>query len=321
MSKLTTAQNITAIQQGDLKLNAKNLDIIRMTQCPPHISNSEFEQFIHICKHVGLNPLLKQIYCFIFNPKDRDKRTLTPVTSIHGLTAVANRTGDFRPNDKVATFEVDPEERNKLTNPAGLISAETGCYVYKHGEWHFVPEIAYWEEYAPIIEKKWEYDQKAGKRKLMDCEPQLEPGKTGWKKMPRVMLAKCALARAIRAAFPTDCASLYVQDEMDLSSATLDLTATEVIEEYHQEKRMQAIGGEGILIDWMDGNPPARVLVNEFHGMAMDFIKKNREEPAAVHAWQDQNREALREFWAKKQNEAYNIKAEIEKLPSPVKQE
>ena len=53
--------------------DGKALDLIRKTvarDCDP----PEFDQFIHICRAVRLDPLRRQIYAFVFSKDDASKR-------------------------------------------------------------------------------------------------------------------------------------------------------------------------------------------------------------------------------------------------------
>ncbi len=306
MSNIVPIQDNKSAVPGSMHFNAKELTVIKSNSCPSYISNFEFEQFIHICQQAGLNPLMKQVYCFVFSPKDPKKRNMTVVTSIHGLTAIANRTGCYRPFDQRTEFTYG--EKCPQSNPFGLESAYTGCYVFRQGAWHFSPGEAYWDEYAPIITEKWEHGS------YQQCDPHLDPKKAAWRKMGRIMLEKCALAKAIRKAFPEDCSSLFSEDEM-AKAETLELTATEVIEKRQETKRQEALGGPVLMVDWLDGKGLTTVKIAEFHGKAMDFIKRHQgEERLTILAWRDHNRETLRQFWGFKKEEALSIKAELEKL-------
>jgi phage recombination protein Bet len=101
------------------------------------------------------------------------------IVSIDGLRAIAERTGAYAPG--ATRYEYD---ENK-----SLVAAFVSVKKYVNGTWFDVEESAFYEEYrgtSPI-----------------------------WKKMPRVMLAKCAEARALRRAFSSDLSGLYAAEEMD----------------------------------------------------------------------------------------------------------
>jgi phage recombination protein Bet len=101
------------------------------------------------------------------------------IVSIDGLRSIAERTGAYAPGP--TRYEYD---ENKA-----LVAAYVAIKKLVGGSWHEVEESAFIEEYrgsSPI-----------------------------WKKMPRVMLAKCAEARALRRAFSSDLSGLYAAEEMD----------------------------------------------------------------------------------------------------------
>jgi len=101
------------------------------------------------------------------------------IVSIDGLRAIAERTGAYAPGP--TRYEYDDSK--------ALVAAYVTVKKLVGGSWHEVEESAFIEEYrgsSPI-----------------------------WKKMPRVMLAKCAEARALRRAFSSDLSGLYAAEEMD----------------------------------------------------------------------------------------------------------
>ncbi len=212
-------------------LDGKNLDLVRRTVAKD-CDAAEFDQFIHICRAVRLDPLRRQIYAFVFNKQDPKKRQMTIVTSIAGYRAIADRTGAYRPGPTEVMTDVTMAD--PATNPRGISHAIATVYKHSHGEWHEVTETAYWEEFAPLKEV-WQDNQPTGKFAL-------DPKKDGWRRMPRVMIEKCAEAKALRRAWPDDFAGLAMEDEID-RAMTIDATATELADMAASEKRMELIGG------------------------------------------------------------------------------
>jgi len=285
-----------------VKFEPKQVALIRNTVAKD-ANEDEFNLFIEMCKARGLNPLTRQVFCFIFN-KDNPKRPrqMTIVVSRDGQRSIAERTGAYRPDDRAPRFEYG--EKDPATNPLGLVSAEVTVYKHAHGEWFPVPEIAYYDEYAPIKEI-WENNKPTGKF-------QLDPKKDGWRKMARIMLAKCAEMAALRKAFPDDFGGLYGEGELDRGEV-LDLTPSEMAEQSSREDRMAKIGGPNMLvIDWMDGGNLASVPASEFFGKAMDFVKGCNDQPSTVSAFKDRNAASLRQFWGIKPDEALELKKAME---------
>jgi phage recombination protein Bet len=296
-----------------VKWNDRQLSLIRKTvakDCTP----TEFDWFVEICRGFGLDPLRRQIYAFVFHADKADKRQLIPVVSIGGLRAIAERTGNYRPDDKPTRFEFTEPEA--ATNPHGLLRAEVAVYKRAHGEWFPVVAEAYWSEFAPLKEI-WENDKPTGKFRL-------DHKKEGWHRMPRLMLAKCAEALALRKAWPDDFAGVYEESEIDRAHS-IDLTPSEMADAGDQDKRMEMIGGKSaILVDWMDGEPLQRVPAGKFGDASLAFIREHmkpgEEEVSAVLMWRDKNRHALTEYWALDKDGALTLKAELEKVEAKLKE-
>lgn len=279
-------------------LDGKNLDLVRRTVAKD-CDAAEFDQFIHICRAVRLDPLRRQIYAFVFNKQDPKKRQMTIVTSIAGYRAIADRTGAYRPGPTDVVTDVTMAD--PATNPRGISHAIATVYKHSHGEWHEVTETAYWEEFAPLKEV-WQDNQPTGKFVL-------DPKKDGWRRMPRVMIEKCAEAKALRRAWPDDFAGLAMEDEME-RAFTIDATATELADAAAAEKRLDLIGGGNMLtIDWCDGAKNVREPVGSFGDKAIKYIREN---PAMADEFAERNEANLREYWAYDKSGALAVKRELE---------
>lgn len=315
----------------------KQLDLIRKTVAKDCDVNSkgislnlgEFDLFIENCRALNLNPLRRQVYAFVFNKDDPGKRQLTIVTSIGGYRTIADRTGNYRPGD--CRCETREELRDHDGNPAGIEYAEATVWKYAHGEWFSVTERAYWSEFAPVKEVPsggWYWvdtgkvypdgHDKAGqpikaKKPAGEMVYKLDERKDQWRKMPRVMLEKCAEAKALRRAWPDDFANVYVEEEMDFRQS-IELTATELAEAGASEKRMALIGGPNCLtVDWCDGEPLCREPVGAFGDKVLKLIA---EQPDIALVFESRNRHALKEYWALDKSGALAVKAAYEKLKS-----
>lgn len=290
-----------------LELTPSQLSLIRNT-IAKDANSTEFNLYVELCKARGLNPLLRHAYCFIFHKDKADKRQMVIVVSREGQRAIAERTGSYRPDERAPRFEHDETLKDQATNPAGLVSAEVSVFKHSHGEWFPVTEVAYYEEYAPLKEI-WDNGKPTGKYAL-------DKSKDGWRKMPRIMLAKCAEMAALRKAFPDDFGGLYGEGEIDRGEV-LDLSPAEWAEKADQDDRLARIGGPNMMIiDWVNGEALQAVPAAQLLGQAMDFIRAHREEPQTIAVWNDRNRETLRQFWGVKPAEALELKKEIERATS-----
>lgn len=305
----------------------------------------EFRLFIHLCQSVRLDPRRRQVYAFVFgkNDKDQSKRQLTLVTSIGGYRTIADRTGNYRPDENEPKYHFVPwkierdqalldareikdlRERKKQQdlideiypidplNPHGIEKCIVYVWKHVHSEWHKVAGEAFWSEHVPTKEG-WDDVARQKNGKLF-----IDPKKTGWIKMPRLMIAKIAEAAALRKAWPDDFANFLVDEETDRESTRLD--AIEAVALADEQDRLTKIGhgkDRAIMADFGD-NIIERVPVGQFTDRALAFIKGNLGDVEAIQNWEIRNREPLREFWALKQGEAIEIKRAIEKAVTPQK--
>lgn len=310
-------------------LEGKNIDLIRRTVAQD-CNTAELDMFVHICKSVRLDPLRRQIYAFVFGKDDPAKRKMTVVTAIDGYRAIAERTHNYRPDDKPPQIEYSDDAKCQSKNPLGIISCRVTVFKFAHGEWFPVIGEAYWDEFAPIVSSgdggfEWvgtgqmypAGHARAGKERMKksplgELVEALDPTKPNWRKMARVMIAKCAEAQALRRAWPDDFSGLEVEEEID-RRASLDLTATEMADEAASAKRFEAIGGANcITIDWCDGNALHREPVGTFGDKVLAFIKENHDSPMTIRAFHNRNIEALKEYWAKDKSGALALKQAFE---------
>lgn len=166
------------------------LDIIRNV-IAKGATDTELKMFVIMAGKLGLDPLSKQIHMVKRRVKHGDQwvDVMTIVVGIDGYRLVAERTGRYCPG-RAPTYEYDAH---------GAVTSAT-AYVLKlaGGAWHEVSAVAFWEEYAQL--------GRDGKPTAM------------WARMPRLMLAKCAEALALRRAFPAELAGVYTDDEMAQAS-------------------------------------------------------------------------------------------------------
>lgn len=167
--------------------------------------------FGHVCKHVGLDPFLKQIYPVVRLTKDKDgnkKPTMSIQTGIDGYRAIAERTGKYSPG-KEPLFKYDKDGR--------LFSAT--AYVMKmtnDGTWHEVAATAILSEYRPAFQNDF------------------------WGTKPHIMISKCAEALALRKAFPAELSGVYTKEEMDQAGKEENLETVEA-QVQHNPETLQTI--------------------------------------------------------------------------------
>jgi phage recombination protein Bet len=293
-------------------------------------NDDEFDQAVAFCREKNLSPMSGQLFAFVFNKDDAKRRNMVIVTSIMGYRAIANRSGDYMPGPTKALFE--ERAKNDLTNPRGLIRATAGADRFIRGGWKSVEEEALWESFAPLIKsgadedayelvdtgEVWPDSGKPKKRRKLksgaEIVEMLDPKKDGWRKMPDVMLKKCAEATALRRGWPEDLSGLYVEEELHRSQVIdadyTDLTPSEIVARINTEDRIERIGGPSLYAVFDDSGTLESVPMGKFFDR-VDAHTKGLE-PAAVRLFIDRNKVGLQAFWAHSKNDALELKKILE---------
>ena len=298
--------NIVAINSkhavAPVDMNASQLKLIKSTLAKD-CNENEFNLFIEMTKRHKLDPIRRQIYAMVTNKNNQDKRQLVVVTGIDGYRAKAARCGDYRPDENEPEYFYSQELKDPAVNPLGIEKAVVNCYKQdNNGNWNKVPGVAYWDEFAPIVER-WDWDQSQNK-KVPSGEYELQKG--NWMKMGRLMIAKCAEAQALRKGWPEEFGGLYVSEEMDTVSAS------EAMEQAEIERRLQITNGKNsISMQFKVGEPIEAVAVGNFADRVMDFAN-NAESPTEITSFMHQNKQGLSEFWAMNKSDGLELKKQLE---------
>lgn len=170
------------------------VELIKSTICVGG-TDDELKLFMMQCHRTGLDPFARQIYALKRWNGQQKREVMTVQTSIDGFRLIAERTGNYAPGSE-PTFRRDD----------GQLVATAYVKKWVRGEWHTVAAEAYWDEYVQLT--------KDGKPTHM------------WAGKPRIMLAKCAEALALRKAFPQELSGLYTSDELGHADATVTVEAT-----------------------------------------------------------------------------------------------
>jgi len=144
-------------------------------------SKGDLAFFFHQAQRTGLDPFARQIYMI-----ERGGR-FTIQTSIDGFRIIAARSGKYRGQAGPYFCGEDGQWSDVWLKNTPPLAAKVG--VYADGWMEPLWAVAKWDSYAqssPI-----------------------------WKKMPDLMLAKCAESLALRKAFPNDLSGIYTDDEMN----------------------------------------------------------------------------------------------------------
>jgi phage recombination protein Bet len=147
----------------------------------------ELQLFLYQAKRTGLDPLSRQIH-FV---KRKDKGTIQ--TAIDGYRLIADRTGKYAGSDDYLFDEGIPQYLHMIGKDTQVpVTATVTVYKMCDGMKVAFTATAGWSEYCPS-------DEKSG---FM------------WRKMPYLMIGKCAEALALRKAFPAELSGIYTNEEM-----------------------------------------------------------------------------------------------------------
>jgi phage recombination protein Bet len=151
--------------------------------------------FAKYCGDSGLSPFKRQVHLIKRSTKSGDRYTIQ--TGIDGYRSIADRTGRYAGNDDYVFNEGVSLYDASKSAPAPLTATAT---VYKLVGGVRCPSTASarWSEYAPPDDSREGFL---------------------WRKMPFLMLGKCAEALALRKAFPDELGGLYTDEEMHQASA------------------------------------------------------------------------------------------------------
>ena len=183
-------------------------------------SDNELQYCLTVARRYKVDPFKRQIW-FIrrWDASADDGKggkgayIYTPQIGIDGLLFIAAR--DHRDFGSVSLPVYGPMVR------VGSIQAPEWARVkvWKKGEPEPTEAEAYWDEYAPDVDAK----SQSGAYKA-----------PFWRKMPRRMISKCAIALAIRQAYP-DLGGLYIPEECEKMGEDVTPNGRQIIEQGTRE--------------------------------------------------------------------------------------
>lgn len=190
------SSNIVAIS-GSVSAQIQNewsrerIELVKRMFCKG-ATDDELALFVGTCKKLGLSPEARQIFA-MKRWDNKDKREVMSIqVSVDGLRLAAERNGRYDGQTPAEWCGENGDWMDVWFSSAYPMAARVGVYI--KGISKPLYAAAHWAEYVQTTK---------------DGEPTAM-----WKKMPRLMLAKCAESLALRKAFPQDLSGIYTQEEM-----------------------------------------------------------------------------------------------------------
>jgi phage recombination protein Bet len=201
------SHEVAVLEQREVVITNEQTDLIKRTICQG-ATDAEMKLFFYDCTRRGVHPLDKLIHF------TKRAGKYTPITSIDFMRQRAQASGVFAGEEEpVYTFL-----------PSGAVdTCKYVVYRLVQGQRYSWTATARWDEYYPGDQLGFM-----------------------WKKMPSLMLAKCAEALALRKAFPAELQGLYVKEEMDQAGPEQKplRTPSQILAESEKKSASEPVMGE-----------------------------------------------------------------------------
>lgn len=182
---------LVAVQERDLITFEHNkVELIKQTVAKG-ATDQQLALFLHQAQRTGLDPLARQIHCVLRYNSKTGQKDMSIQTAIDGYRLIADRTGQYAGSDDYLFDDGLTQYQHLCTGERYPVTATVTVYKIVGGQRVPFTATVAWDAYFP-----------GDKQGFM------------WRKMPYLMLGKCAEGLALRKAFPAELSGVYVREEM-----------------------------------------------------------------------------------------------------------